>query len=36
MEADTNREIADKLSCSVVSVERKLKRIRHIWREHLP
>jgi RNA polymerase sigma factor (sigma-70 family) len=36
LEAYTNRQIAEKLGCSVAAVERKLKRIRHIWRDHLP
>ena len=35
LEGYTNEEVADKLNCATRSVERKLKRIRSIWKEEV-
>jgi DNA-directed RNA polymerase specialized sigma24 family protein len=33
MESYTNKEIAERLNCSVPTIERKLRRVRQIWRK---
>ena len=35
LEGYTNQELAVQLSCSVATIERKLQRIRHEWRDQL-
>jgi DNA-directed RNA polymerase specialized sigma24 family protein len=36
MEGFTHEEIATKLGCATVTVERRLRLIRSIWRKELP